>query len=192
MNPIMNDGFPRQPTMSDVVMAVRSNDKAVARAMVLLHKRQTDDERADHYTKHVNQRGFNKWASKKASFYAEWVDGKRTLTGKHLANARRIALIHRRQLLEEAWRKWWKVANVAQGDLLVLSRGVEIDVGGKTLRIKHGSALMYVETKDVPGVWFEPLIVAWDARAGRIEFRPSDLFNRLGSVLRAGMKRDAV
>ena len=81
---------------------LHKNSKAVERAMVVLFNRQTADEKAAEYTKHHNNRGFAAYAARSGTYYARWVLKGRRLTGHHLAKARKIALKHSRQLVEEA------------------------------------------------------------------------------------------
>ncbi len=81
---------------------IQKNPKAVERAMVVLFNRQTADEKAAEYTKHHNNRGFAAYAARSGTYYARWVLKGRRLTGHHLAKARKIALKHSRQLVEEA------------------------------------------------------------------------------------------
>lgn len=42
----------------DIVSLLRSNDRAVARALVVLTERQTADEQVSENTRHINGRGF--------------------------------------------------------------------------------------------------------------------------------------
>jgi len=51
---------------TDIVNLLRTNDKAVARALVVLTERQTSDEQVAERTKHVNGRGFR-------PAHAKWV-----------------------------------------------------------------------------------------------------------------------
>jgi hypothetical protein len=79
-----------------------TNPRAVERAMVVLHNRQTQDEKVVSATRHHNGVGFSSWAARRGSYYARWVLGGRSLSGRHLEQATRIALHHSRQLVEEA------------------------------------------------------------------------------------------
>ena len=81
---------------------LETNPRAVGRAMVALFNRQTEDEKRANDTKHSNGRGFAGYAARSGSYYAHWVLKGRTLTGRHLTKARKIALRHSRQLVEEA------------------------------------------------------------------------------------------
>ncbi len=76
-----------------------SNPKAVEHAMVVLFNRQTATEES---TSVYNQMGFSAFNAKTGSYYAKWVMSGRQLTGRHLDKARKIALRHSKQLVEEA------------------------------------------------------------------------------------------
>lgn len=79
---------------------LKTNDKAVERAIIAIYDRQTQDEKQASDTKHTNHRGFRANHASKGSYYARWVLGGRRLTGDHLANARKIALHYTSQLLD--------------------------------------------------------------------------------------------
>lgn len=92
-------------TESEIVSLLNTNPKAVERAMVVIYDRQTADEKADSTTRHSNNRGFSACTDKRGSYYARWVLSGRSLTGHHLIKARKIAIFHRKQLLEAAKAK---------------------------------------------------------------------------------------
>jgi hypothetical protein len=77
---------------------IRTNPRAVERAMVAIWERQTADEQSTDTTRHSNGIGFSGWTARSGSYYAGWVRSGRSLTGKHLDKARRIALHHAGQL----------------------------------------------------------------------------------------------
>lgn len=89
-------------TRDSIRNLLTTNDRAVERAMVVLYDRQTTDEKQVSDTRHSNQRGFSAAHASKGSYYARWVLGGRHLTGRHLENARKIALRYTAQLLEQA------------------------------------------------------------------------------------------
>lgn len=89
-------------TKDKIAALLKSNDRAVEKAMVSLYDRQTQDEKRDSSTRHDNKRGFRANHASKGSYYARWVLGGRRLTGHHLANARSIALHYTQQLVDEA------------------------------------------------------------------------------------------
>lgn len=89
-------------TKDAIANLLRTNDRAVDRAMVVLHERQTRDEQASSVTKHTNNRGFSAAHARLGSYYARWVMKGRRLTGRHLERAREIALHYTGQLLEAA------------------------------------------------------------------------------------------
>ena len=89
-------------TREEIEALVRTNDRAVERAMVAIWERQTADEQASQTTNHNNGRGFCGWAARSGTYYAGWVRSGRRLTGKHLDKARKIALHHAGQLTDFA------------------------------------------------------------------------------------------
>jgi hypothetical protein len=93
---------PKVWTRPEIDAMLRRNPKAVERGILSLFRRQTADEAAAQTTKYTNGIGFSAWAAKKGTYYANWIRGGRSLSGWHLENARKIALKHSRQLVEEA------------------------------------------------------------------------------------------
>lgn len=91
-------------TRNEIDTLLRTNPKAVERAMLALFARQTADERAVDATRHNNGRGFNAPSARRGSYYARWVQSGRRLNGPHLDKALAIALRHSAQLVEEANR----------------------------------------------------------------------------------------
>lgn len=89
-------------TRPEIENMVRTNDRAVERAMVALLDRQTRDEQQTGSVNHHNRMGFAACNSKSGTYFANWVNGGRQLTGKHLDKARRIALYHAGQLTDIA------------------------------------------------------------------------------------------
>jgi len=85
-------------TREAIETLIRTNDRAVERAMVAIWERQTADEQATEATRHHNGIGFSGWTARSGSYYAKWVGSGRHLSGKHLDKARRIALHHAAQL----------------------------------------------------------------------------------------------
>ena len=89
-------------TRGEIEDMLRTNDRAVERAMVAIWERQTADEQATQTVRHHNNRGFAGWTARSGTYYAGWVRGGRRLSGKHLDKARRIALHHAGQLTDFA------------------------------------------------------------------------------------------
>ena len=85
-----------------ITKLLKTNDRAVERAIVAIYNRQTQDEKIASRTKHTNHRGFRSNHDSKGSYYARWVNSGRCLTGFHLENARKIAVHYWRQLIEVA------------------------------------------------------------------------------------------
>ena len=98
-------------TGTDIVEMLRTNDKAVCRALVVLHERQTEDEKNSEHTRHENGRGFRPCHARMGSSMAKFYLKRGYLTQKQIAYWRkegregmRIA-IYWRQLLDEAAKK---------------------------------------------------------------------------------------
>lgn len=85
-------------TREAIETLIRTNDRAVERAMVAIWERQTADEKATETTRHHNGIGFSGWTARSGSYYAGRVRAGWRLTGKRLDKARRIALHHAGQL----------------------------------------------------------------------------------------------
>ena len=84
---------------SDIVNLLMNNDRAVVRALVVLHDLQTADEVASRATWHSNQRGFNAPDAKKLSAFAEKVKNNQRLTVEEIDIARERVLKYSEQLL---------------------------------------------------------------------------------------------
>jgi hypothetical protein len=89
-------------TRGEIEEMLRTNDRAVERAMVAIWERQTADEQATQTVRHHNNRGFAGWTARSGTYFARWVRNGGRLTGKHLDKARRIALHHAGQLTDFA------------------------------------------------------------------------------------------
>ena len=85
-------------TRTEIEALINTNDRAVERAMVAIWERQTRDEQATETTCDHNGIGFSGWTAKSGTYFANWVRSGRSLSGKHLAKARKIALHHAGQL----------------------------------------------------------------------------------------------
>ena len=85
-------------TRNEIETLINTNDRAVERAMVAIWERQTRDEQVTEATRHHNGIGFSGWTAKSGTYFANWVRCGRSLTGRHLAKARKIALHHAGQL----------------------------------------------------------------------------------------------
>jgi hypothetical protein len=95
-----------------IVKLLQTNSKAVARALVLLNKRQTSDEQASENTRYLNGRGFRPCHARMGSSMAKFFERTGYLTPKQIGYWRardrsgnmRIG-IYWAQLLEEAQLK---------------------------------------------------------------------------------------
>ncbi len=96
-------------TKESIVRLLEEDDRAVARALVVLNDRQTNDEQVSEHTKHRNGRGFRPCHARLGSGMAKFFERNRYLTPKQIAywrvhdktGAMRIG-IYAGQLLEEA------------------------------------------------------------------------------------------
>lgn len=96
-------------TKESIVQLLKTNDKAVARALVVLTARQTSDEQAMEGTKYANGRGFRPCHARMGTSMAKFFERNGYLTPKQLAYWRvydrsgtmRIC-VYAGQLLEEA------------------------------------------------------------------------------------------
>lgn len=98
-------------TGTDIVNMLRTNDKAVCRALVVLFERQTEDEKASENTRHHNNRGFRPCHARMGTSMAKFYLNRGYLSPKQIAYWRkegkegmRIA-IYWKQLLDAAHRK---------------------------------------------------------------------------------------
>lgn len=98
-------------TGTQIVDMLRTNDKAVARALVVLFERQTDDEKATEHTRHHNGRGFRPCHARMGTSMAKFYLQRGFLTPKQIAYWRREGkegmriAIYWRQLLDAAHKK---------------------------------------------------------------------------------------
>jgi hypothetical protein len=73
------------PTKAELVELLRTNDKAVARALIVLNTRQTLDEQASETTRYSNGRGFNAAHAKRGTGMAQFYQRTGFLTPRQLA-----------------------------------------------------------------------------------------------------------
>lgn len=89
-------------TEAEIVLMLMNNDAAVDKAVLAIYNRQTESEKATQHTQDLNGMGFNGYDARTGSYYAKWILSGRNLSGKHLANARKMMIKYRRQLVEIA------------------------------------------------------------------------------------------
>ena len=77
-------------TREYITHLLRTNDKAVGRALVALNKRQTQDEQVSEQTRHLNLRGFMPMHAKKGTGMAQFFARTGFLTPKQVAYWRHI------------------------------------------------------------------------------------------------------
>jgi hypothetical protein len=100
-----------QLTGTEIVTLLRTNDKAIARALVVLKDLQTADEQSSETTRHLNGKGFRPCHARMGVSMAKFYERNGYLSPKQIAYWRkegkegmRIA-IYWRQLLAAAHRK---------------------------------------------------------------------------------------
>lgn len=91
-------------TRDEINALLNRSDAAVERAIVVLFKRQTADEQSSENTKYQNSVGFSSAHAHTGTYLAKWILSGKHLNGRFLERARHIALLHSRQLVEEANR----------------------------------------------------------------------------------------
>ena len=100
----------------DIITLLATNDKAIARALVVLNERQTSDEQASENTKYHNGRGFRPCHARMGTSMAKFYAARGFLSTKQIAywrkpmkNAPMKIAIYAGQLLEIAAAKATKV-----------------------------------------------------------------------------------
>lgn len=73
------------PSKNEIIQLLLTNDRALGRALVMLNKRQTEDEQRSEETKHSNQRGFNAAHAKRGTSMANFYLRAGFLTPKQMA-----------------------------------------------------------------------------------------------------------
>lgn len=89
-------------TKEDITSMLRQSDKAVARGVIAIYRRQTEDEKAVGETKHDNGVGFNGADARYLSYCARWAMKTGKLTGRHLEKARKAMMKYAGQLAQIA------------------------------------------------------------------------------------------
>lgn len=89
-------------TKAQILELLDKNDRAVSRAITALFKRQTSDEQAQRTTRKANNVGFNSGDAPLLSYYADYIQARGQLTGRHLDQARRRVRKYAGQLVDIA------------------------------------------------------------------------------------------
>ena len=92
-------------TTEAITELLRSNNRAVERAIVAIFNRQTNDEKSIEATRHSNSVGFSASDARRGTYYAKWILSGKHLSGPHLDKARGIAIKYRGQLADIAASK---------------------------------------------------------------------------------------
>lgn len=109
------------PSVHEIREMLRTNDRAVARALVALRERQTEDEKATQHTRHENGRGFRPAHARMGTSMAEFYLRNGYLTVRQVAYWRKPMKdgksrieIYARQLVEVARERAETQAAMAQ------------------------------------------------------------------------------
>lgn len=121
-----------------IVQMLKTDKRAVARALVVLNARQTSDEQVTEHTRHLNGRGFRPCHARMGTNMAKFFQARGYLTDKQIAywrvtdrtGAMRIG-IYAGQLLEEAQSKAASKAVVARIPSIEQSRDLGNDMERK-------------------------------------------------------------
>lgn len=99
-------------TKEQIVHLLKTDDRAIARALLVLNARQTVDEQAAENTRYLNGRGFRPCHARMGTSHAKWFERTGFLTPKQIAywrvldrNGKMRLEIYWAQLLEEAEKK---------------------------------------------------------------------------------------
>ena len=85
-------------TKESIQTLLATNDRAIARALVVLFERQTEDEQEAHETRHTNHRGFNHADAKEGTRMARVVLNGRPLSTQSMERARKMLMKYAGQL----------------------------------------------------------------------------------------------
>lgn len=89
-------------TKEFIAFKIASDQRWLERAILAIYKRQTHDEQRDEQSKYHNFRGFNGPNAKRMTYYACWLKSGRSLSGRHLEDARHRVQKYCGQLLRIA------------------------------------------------------------------------------------------
>ena len=109
---------------------------AVGRALIVLHRNQTADERQVQATKHLNLRGFTPCDAKRGSSMAEWYMRTGFLTPKQLAYWVEPARTEARRVrITKYWKQLVEAAEAKQRDKAHAIRAFESGVLQQELKL---------------------------------------------------------
>jgi hypothetical protein len=182
----MDNGFTPQPTMEAILRALETVS-GIERGIILIAARQTADERSEFTTKYDNDKGFEAWAARKGTRIANWVANGGTLADPPRgftdwpAFTKKVLTRNRWQLLEEAWKKWWKAnaKNIHEGMGLVIKYGFTLSDGTK---VRHGAMFLLLGITD-PRPGFPEGCIRFLYKDVVHEETPSYVFRRMQEVM---------
>jgi hypothetical protein len=92
-------------TVADIRQKLQTNQDWLERGILAIDARQTEDERQQDQTKHLNGRGWTYGDARRGSYYARWIRSGRRLNGRHVFIAQRMMRKYAGQLLRVAEEK---------------------------------------------------------------------------------------
>lgn len=92
-------------THAQLQSGLDTHSKWVEQAIVVLYKRQTNEEQHAEATRVLNGRGFAACDARSGTYMAKWILSGKNLNGKWLDKARKMAKKYSRQLLEASEEK---------------------------------------------------------------------------------------
>jgi hypothetical protein len=178
----MDNGLTRQPTMEAILHALETIP-GLERGITLIAARQTADERQEFTTKYDNDKGFEAWAARKGTRIANEISEgmKLSTNAEWLAFTKKVLKRNRWQLLEEAWKKWWKANadRIHEGAGLVIKYGFTLSDGTK---VRHGAMFLLLETTE-PRPGFPEGSIRFLYKDIVHEETPSYVFRRMQEVV---------
>jgi len=91
-------GQPYKYKEGEIKQMLLNSNHAVERGIVAIWKRQTEDEKAAEQTRKKNNIGFSAFHARRGTYYANWINSGRHLSGKHVDLGRKLILHYTNQL----------------------------------------------------------------------------------------------
>jgi len=85
-------------TRETIKEKILTDDRWLERGILAVYRLQTADEQNTETTSEHNGVGFNAFDARSGSYYAKWLESGRSLSGPHLAKARKLCLRYIGQL----------------------------------------------------------------------------------------------
>ena len=91
-------GQPYKYKESEIKQLLLNSNRAVERGIVAIWKRQTEDEKAVEQTRKKNNVGFSAFHARRGTYYANWINSGKRLSGRHVDLGRKLILHYTNQL----------------------------------------------------------------------------------------------